>query len=118
MKPAAPLNPADRIWITRHARTRLQEHHPNIGVPGSTAMLFRAMPVEPGIVAGLLHRQESAVLDRYFLAEDRLGLFVVAERPDLKDESVTWRVLVTYIRFLPSQVAQVNALWPTVARAA
>ena len=95
-------------WITAHARERLQEHHPNIGTRGALALLQAAIPVPAEVVAGFLARKDSAVQDRYLLAEDRAGIFVLVHCP----ERAIPDVLVTYIRLGQAQQDLAWRLYP------
>lgn len=95
-------------WITRHARERLQEHHPNIGIRGSLALLGAAIPMAAEVAAGVLARTDSGVQDRYLLAEDRAGIFVVVHCPERPIPDV----LVTYIRLGQAQQDLMWRLYP------
>ena len=99
------------VWVTAHVRERLREHHPFIGTRGARAMFERSTEISREVAAGLLCRQMSAVQDRYYLAEDRRGLFVLLERPHHVRPDETWRSLVTYIRFGPAQVEVATRLY-------
>lgn len=112
-----PLEPGF-VWITRHAQVRIREHYPNAGVPWCTELLRQSDPIDGVSVAGLLHRPLERASDRYFLAPDRRGVFVVAERPDNMDPTETRRTLITYIRLVPSQVEIAERLWPVAKEAA
>lgn len=96
------------VWVTQHARERLQEHHPSIGTRGTLALLAAAIPMSAAVVAGFLARKDSACLDTYLLAEDRAGIFVIVDCPDRPIP----RVLVTYIRLSPAQQDLAWRLYP------
>lgn len=95
------------VYVTRHARQRLQLHHPNAGIRVALALLARADEVEPGLIAPFLGRGLDAVRDRYFVSACRRGVFVVAR--GRLEGGFPW-VLVTYLRFGPHQQAVAEQL--------
>lgn len=106
--PGAPPVRADDVWVSNHAMERLHELHPSCGVVGACRLLSEAEEVAPEAVAPLLGRRLAAVRDRYFLAADRRGVFVVQRFPN---ESVRGWTLVTFLRFGPQQTACASRLW-------
>ena len=87
---------ADGVFVTFHARERLRLHHPNAGVRGALALLDRSTEVEPGFIAPFIGRRAETLQDRYFVATDRSGVFVVAR--SFEGGTFPW-ALVTYLRF-------------------
>ncbi|MES2644744.1 MAG: hypothetical protein V4850_34970 [Myxococcota bacterium] len=88
------------LWVLPHALERLRLHHPNVGVRGALALLGRAEEIPPGVAAPLLGRSLEGVRDRYFLAHDRAGVYVIAR--SYPGSSFGW-VMMTYLRFGPYQ---------------
>jgi hypothetical protein len=109
--------PLGYVWISPHAVERVAQHHPLTDKRDVSARLDLATEIEQGAAAGLLDRSMEAVQDRYFLAHDRRGIFVVAETDNRNEPGTIWRVLVTYVRFEASQEALAHNLWPTRAAA-
>lgn len=101
----------DNVYVTLHARERLRERHPNVGVRGALALLGRSTEVTGPEIAPLLGRQLSAVRDRYFLGDDRRGVFVVLGTDKLRNGDRQW-ILVTFIRFGEQQETVAKRLWP------
>lgn len=103
-----------RVWVSRHAADRIREHHPHAGVNGCRALLAIASPVQPEVVAGLLGRSLEGVRDRYLVAADRRGVFVVAAYSEATrpGSDALPETLVTYVRLSPSQVEAAVRLWP------
>lgn len=95
------------VYVTLHARQRLQLHHPNAGIRGALALLARAEEVEAGLIAPFLGRRLDAVRDRYFVSACRRGVFVVAR--GRLEGGFPW-ALVTYLRFGPYQQAVAEQL--------
>ena len=91
-------------FVTRHAVERVQEHHPNAGPRGVVSMLAAGLPVDAREVAGFLQRHFGACRDRYVLAYDRRGIYVLIDRPDEQ-------VVVTYLRLSPWQVTRACEIW-------
>lgn len=95
------------VYVSLHAPERLREHHPNVGVRGTLALLSRAREVEPGFIAPFLGRSLDGVRDRYFVSGDHRGVFVIA--PSRKVGPSPWTA-VTYLRFAPHQQAVAEQL--------
>lgn len=107
------------LVISEHALERYQLHHPGATGAQVLAELERGVEVS-GDMARLLcgrrkpHRRDrrrQAAADRYVLARDRRGLFVVA--PDRGGV----RRAVTYLRFGSAQEAFARDAWPREAAA-
>ena len=98
------------LFLSRHATDRVREHHPNARIRGTLAMLNRAEEIESGTAAGLMGRKPGETPDRYFLAFDRRGIFVIA-----RGNYMPW-TLVTYVRLGDSQQEVALRLWPVVDR--
>ena len=90
----------DGVFVTRHARQRIGMHHPNTGVRGALALLQRSREVEPALIAPFVGRRVESLPDRYFLAVDAWGVFVIAR--SFEGGSFPW-AMVTYLRFWPNQ---------------
>ncbi len=95
------------VRVTRHARDRLREHHPHVGVRGALALLARAKDVEPHLIAPILGRSLDGVPDRYLIAADRRGCFVIARSGE--SARFPW-YMPTYLRFDVRQEEEVARL--------
>jgi hypothetical protein len=100
------------VFVTHHARVRLQEHFPNMGVRGALTLLSRSEEIAPGVAAALTGRSLAGVQDCYFLTPDRRGLMVLA-RPARAD-GFAW-CMVTYLRFGDRQADVAARLYPQAA---
>lgn len=94
----APVTPdvSLDLWVRPHALDRIRLHHPSVGVRGALALVRCAEEIPAGIAAPLLGRSLEGVQDRYFLAHDRGGIFVIVRSQP--QHTFGW-VMVTYLRF-------------------
>jgi hypothetical protein len=98
----APSIVDDGVFVTRHALERLQLHHPCSNYHDALRLLGAAQEMEAGLAAPFLGRSLAGVQDRYWMASDRRGIFVVVR--NRTQGSFPW-VLITYLRFGPYQQA-------------
>lgn len=105
--------PAPAVWVTGHALERIREHYPDAGAWAAGRLLLAAVEVSGEIACEMLRRRQLASADRYFLAADRRGLFVVA--PGTRPGSPFAYSLVTYLRFSPWQAELAARLYPLPA---
>ncbi len=93
------------VWVSGHARDRVAEHHDVPSAWSVCELIDAATEVEPELARAILQRRPSRELrlDRYFLAVDRRGMFVLA--PSWVEGSAFVYTLVTYLRFSEGQTA-------------
>lgn len=103
------------VWVSGHARERVAEHHDVRSAWAVCELIDAATEIEPDLACTILQRRQprGPGRDRYFLAADRRGLFVIA--PSWIEGSAFAYTLVTYLRFSPSQVDAVSKLYPLPA---
>ncbi len=101
------------VWVSEHAAVRVAEHHDVESRWDVVEMIDRAIEMPVEVVMGVLRRVHAGSGDRYFLAADRRGIFVLAT--SRIPESAFAYTLVTYLRLSASQVEQVERLYPTGA---
>lgn len=102
------------VWVSRHALDRVREHHPNAGVRGALALLARADEVAAGFIAPFLDRRLEDVRDRYLIAADRKGCFVIVRAGG--SGRLPW-TMITYLRFDAHQEDVASRLldpWPDI----
>ncbi len=97
------------VFFTRHVTERLREHHPRAGFNGARAILGRSVEIERESAAGILGRKTGGTPDRYFLTQDRQGIFVIAS--STWSEKYPWTA-ITYVRLGDGQQELVKRLWP------
>lgn len=93
------------VWVSGHARERVAEHYDVRSAWAVCELIDAATEIEPDLARAILQRRQSREprLDRYFLAADRRGMFVLA--PSWIEGSAFAYTLVTYLRFSESQTA-------------
>ncbi len=101
------------VWVSEHAAARVAEHHDVSSRWAVVEMIDRAIEMPVEVVMGVLRRVHAGTGDRYFLAADRRGIFVLATSR-IPDSAFAY-TLVTYLRLSASQVEQVERLYPTGA---
>ena len=105
----ASSDPELAVWITRHALDRLGEHVPGITVRAAGRLLLEADEVPGDIAREMLRRRTAVSADRYLLAADRRGMFILA--PAELEASTFVYTMVTYLRFGPWQTALAERLY-------
>jgi hypothetical protein len=93
----ATSRPVQTVFIRPHALERFQEHHPDATRFSLCRELERATEVEGAFLAPFLGRRLEGVRDRYKVAQDGWGVFVLALNRN-PEAFFPW-VLVTYLRF-------------------
>lgn len=90
--------------VQYHAVERFQQHHPHLEEYGLLGALRRSWEVSAGVARSVCGRSPGggAKGDRYFVADDCRGIFVVSAS----------RVLVTYLRMSYSQQNWLREAWP------
>ena len=101
------------VWVSGHALDRLREHYPDANGWSAGQLLLAAVEVPGDVVREMLQRAVAKPSDRYFLAADRRGLFVLA--PSTRSGSPFLYTLVTYLRFSPWQAELAERLYPLPA---
>lgn len=98
------------VHVKRHALERFQIHHPDAVIGDVMLAVNTGIPMARELAIQFLGREmgRQGPVERYVLAPDRWGLFVVTlERPP---------VLITYLRFGLSQHSVALRLWPLPPR--
>lgn len=115
--PLADLLQQRAVYITRHTVDRLQLHVPTVETwQDVVPHLLASTEVAPEVARAMLQRHpppKGTPEGRYFLAQDGQGLFA-GERPmGLRPGRAHMQlVIVTYLRFTPSQQALALRLYP------
>lgn len=99
------------VWVSEHAIGRVAEHHPIRSRWDVVELIDRAIEMPLEVVLGILRRVRAGPGDRYFLADDRRGIFVLATSR-IPDSAFVY-TMVTYLRLSPSQIELVERLYPT-----
>lgn len=104
------------IYITHHALERFREHDPAAqSWRDMIDPLYRTTEVDPDVARSLLQRHvapRGVAVGRYFLAHDHRGIFAAAPPDPQRNHGHTQLVIVTYLRFSPSQQELVDRLYP------
>lgn len=106
--PGKPSMPA--VWVSRHALDRVAEHHSITSRLDAVRLIDDSIEMAVEVVLTILRRVNAGSGDRYFLAADRRGIFVLT--PSAHPGSPFLYTVVTYIRFAPSQTELVSRLYP------
>lgn len=101
------------VWVSGHARERVAEHHDVRSAWAVCELIDAATEIEHDLARAILQRRtlREPGRDRYLLAADRRGMFVVA--PSWVEGSAFAYTLVTYLRFSEGQTAALANLFPT-----
>jgi hypothetical protein len=98
------------LSVSRHARDRFQEHHPDATSNDEIKTHVRyGVEVDGAVVAAALCWQMPRPGSTYVLAPDRQGIFVIAEN----DNTYRPRTLVTYLRLGQHHQDWAHDQWPT-----
>jgi hypothetical protein len=102
------------VWVSGHARDRVAEHHDVPTAWSVCELIDEATEIEPDLARAILQRRtpRDQSRDRFLLAADRRGMFVLA--PSWIEGSAFAYTLVTYLRVSPSQADAVGRLFPPV----
>lgn len=89
--------------VTRHALARFRMHHHNASTTHLRRAFANAHEVPAMDIPPLLRRRRPRIYDRYFITNDRRGVFVVVRCAPTARRA--W-VIVTYLRLDPVQQAE------------
>lgn len=104
------------VYITDHTVARFRLHHPEVAYWADVVpALHAAEEISADLARTLLQRHPpppGTVDGRYFLVNDHRGVFAGAlpHQPRVRARAL---VIVTYLRFSPSQQELVDRLYPT-----